>query len=204
MVSIRPTAAAALSACVATLVLVLYAPPGSAAEPAAPAMAAPAADPLAAPRALFQRAADGDDSAVEPAAARWQALSDAAPGDPVRRAYAGAATAMRARATLLPWRKLAHAEDGLAQLDKALAQLGPAHEQPATPGGLAPALEVRFTAASTFLALPSMFHRHERGEKLLADVLTHPRFADAPAGFRAGVWRRAGRTAESAAARQRP
>ena len=127
----------------------------------------------------FQRAAAGDKDAIEPAAQQFAGLSAAEPADPVLLAYAGAATSMRAKTTLLPWKKMSFAEDA------------PAHEQLLHKG--APAtLETRFIAASTFLALPSMFNRQPRGAKLLDDVLASPQLTAAPLGFRGAVWLRAG------------
>ena len=139
----------------------------------------------------FQRAAAGDKGAIEPAAQQFGSLSAAEPADPVLLAYAGAATSMRATTTWLPWKKMSFAEDGLAQLDKALAMLAPAHEQPLHRGTPA-TLETRFVAANTFLALPSMFNRQPRGAKLLDELLASPQLAAAPLGFRGAVWLRAG------------
>jgi hypothetical protein len=114
-------------------------------------------------------------------------LLGAHPGDPRLLAYAGAATARLSRTTLLPWKKMRHAEDGLAQLDKALALIRPEHEQ-APAGGVPPALETRLVAANTFLAVPGMFNRGARGEKLLAELLNLPTLATAPAAFRSAVF----------------
>ena len=139
----------------------------------------------------FQRAAAGDTHAVELAAQQFGALSVAEPADPVLLAYAGAATSMRATTTMLPWKKMGFAEDGLAQIDKALAMLAPSHEQLLHKGTPA-TLETRFVAASTFLALPSMFNRQPRGAKLLDEVLASPQFTAAPLGFQGAVWLRAG------------
>lgn len=139
----------------------------------------------------FQRANAGVESAIEPAVERFGALLLADPANPVLLAYSGAATAMRARATLLPWKKMGFAEDGLAQVDKALALLTPAHDVPLYRGTPA-SLETRFTAASVFLAMPGMFNRHARGAKLLDEVLASPLFVQAPLGFRGAVWLRAG------------
>lgn len=161
-----------------------------------PAQAA-APQQMAAAMADFQQATQGREAAIEPAAAKWRALSDAEPGNPLLRAYAGSATTMLANTTLLPWRKMGHVEDGLAMIDKALAQLTPAHDAPA-PDGVALGLEARFVAASTFLALPSMFKRHDRGERLLAEVLQHPALDAAPLSFKASVWMRAGQQAAQA------
>jgi hypothetical protein len=157
---------------------------------AAPARAADAAV-FDAAFTEFQRAVDGDEGAIDAAASRFAALSGAEPADPVLQAYRGAAAAMRARTTLLPWKKMSYAEDGLAHIDKALAMLVPAHDAPlhrATPASL----EARFVAASAFLAMPAMFNRHTRGATLLDQVLTSPLFSTAPLPFRGTVWLRAG------------
>ena len=87
------------------------------------------------------------------------------------------------------------AEDGLAQIDKALAQLASAHDQPLH-RGVPAVLETRFVAASTFLGLPSMFNRGERGRQQLDQVLASPLLDSAPLPFRAVVWLRAARLAE--------
>jgi tetratricopeptide (TPR) repeat protein len=162
-----------------------------------PLQAAPDAAMYATARARFQPALDGDNSAIDPAATQLKALSDAEPADPVLRAYAGAATSMRARTTMLPWRKMGYAEDGLAQLDKALAQITPVHE--AAPASAVPAaLETRYIAASSFLAMPDMFHRGARGEQLLTQVLTAPALATAAPEFQSTVWLYAGKRAAQA------
>jgi len=160
---------------------------------AAATLSAGAASPAAfdAAFAQFQRASAGEEAAVEPAAQQFAALSSAEPGDPVLLAYAGAAAALRSRSTLLPWKKMSYAEEGLAELDKALSLLTPAHDQPLHHGTPA-SLETRFVAASTFVALPSMFNRQQRGAKLLEDVLKSPLLPAAPLGFRGAVWLRAG------------
>ena len=62
----------------------------------------------------FQQAGPNDHAAIDDAAERFAHLSAAHPTDPVLRAYAGASTSMRATTTLLPWRKMSYAEDGLA------------------------------------------------------------------------------------------
>jgi hypothetical protein len=144
---------------------------------------------------VFERASQGNDAAVDQAANQWAALLKAHPQQPVLRAYAGASTAMRANTTLLPWKKMSLAEDGLAQIDKALAQLTPAHDAPAF-RGVPASLETRFTAASTFLALPGFFNRQERGQRLLGEVLASPLLVASPLPFRASVWLTAAQQAQ--------
>lgn len=165
--------------------------------PAAPVLAA--ADPaaFAAAAADFMRANGGEAGAIESAVDQFTRLSQAEPADPVLRAYAGAATAMLARTTVLPWKKMGHAEDGLALIDKALAQLTPAHDA-ALYRGVPASLEARFVAAGTFLALPGMFNRQARGQKLLEDVTKSPLLDAAPLPFKGAVWLRAGQEAAKA------
>ena len=149
---------------------------------------------MALPEAQFQpafeqfiQATRGNDSAIDKAADAFIALLKAEPGNPVLMAYAGAATSMKANTTWLPWKKMSYADDGMAMLDKALALLTPAHDavlQNKLPG----ALEVRFVAANTFLAVPGFMNRGARGAKLLSEVLNSPLFAASPLSFRADVW----------------
>jgi hypothetical protein len=138
----------------------------------------------------FAQAQAGDKSAVDTAADAFETLLKTEPANPVLMAYAGASTTMKASTTSLPWKKMGFAEDGLAELDKALAMLTPAHDAPiqrGTPG----ALEVRFVAATTFLAVPPFMNRAERGAKLLGEVLASPLFERAPLPFKGAVWMRA-------------
>jgi hypothetical protein len=138
----------------------------------------------------FSTASAGDNSAIDKAADAFDALLKAEPSNPVVMAYAGATTAMKAGTTMLPMKKMAYAEDGMALLDKSLAMLTPASDAPiqrGTPGSL----EVRFVAANTFLAVPGFMNRGTRGAKLLNEVLDSPLFAGAPLPFKGAVWMRA-------------
>ena len=166
---------------------------------ARPACAAEAAS-FEAAFATFQRAAAGDESAIDSAVKQFASLADADPADPLLLAYSGAATALQARATLLPWKKMSYADDGLARLDKALALLQPAHDT-LLHRGTPTSLETRFVAANTFLGMPAMFNRGARGRSLLEQVLQHPLLATSPLPFRGTVWLRAG---VAAAADNRP
>jgi hypothetical protein len=148
----------------------------------------------------FQQALRGDDSAVDQAADAFGRLAQSEPTDPVLLAYAGAAQAMKARSALLPWKKMGFAEEGLAQIDKALALLQPAHDTLLHRGTPA-SLEARFVAATTFLGLPSMFHREQRGAALLEQVLASPLFPQSPAPFQAAVRARAEQLRQKAAAK---
>lgn len=148
----------------------------------------------------FTRALSGDKSAVDGAADAFDALLRAEPASPVLMAYAGASTAMKAGTTMMPWKKMGYAEDGLAQLDKALTLLGAEHDTPLQ-HGVPGVLETRFVAASTFLAVPDFMNRGARGAKLLDQVLASPLLASAPLPFKGQVWMRA---AKLAGAEKRP
>jgi len=139
--------------------------------------------------------AQRDDAGIEASVAEFSKLLAAEPGNPLLMVYTGAATAMRARAALLPWKKMSHAEEGLAQIDKALQLLQAQHDQQLQ-RGTPISLETRFVAATTFLSLPSMFNRGTRGAKLLADVQASPLFAQSPEGFQSAVRERAARLAK--------
>ena len=136
---------------------------------------------------VFLQATDGDDAAIEPAAEAFSALSQSEPGNAVLLAYRGAATAMLAKTMWMPWKKMRQAEDGLAMLDKSLAMLATASQPKLSPSGAATALEVQYVAARTFLAVPTVMHRHEQGMRLLAQVQAHPQLAAAPTILRERV-----------------
>ena len=151
---------------------------------------AASAAPLEAAYQEFAQARTGDQAAIERAASAFDILLKAEPINPLLMAYAGASTSLRATTTWLPWQKMRFAEDGLAQLDKALALLSPAHNT-ALHQQVPAALEVRFVAASTFLAVPGFMNRGARGKKLLTEVADSPLLATTPLAFRADVWLRA-------------
>ncbi len=145
---------------------------------------------LAPAMALFQQARTGNEAAIAKSAGAFAALLKSEPTHPLLMAYTGAATSMLATTTWLPWKKMQYAEDGLALLDKALALLTSAHNT-SVQGAVPIAMEVRFVAASTFLAVPGFMHRGARGVKLLHDILASPQLASAPLSFRGDVWRAA-------------
>jgi len=142
----------------------------------------------------FIQAASGTEDAIDKSADAFAGLLKQELTNPVLLAYAGAAMSMRANTTMLPWKKMTYAEDGLAQLDKALAMLTPAHNAPVQ-RGVPGALEVRFVAANTFLAVPGFMNRGARGAKLLTDILTSPLLDSAPLAFRGDVWMKAAHVA---------
>jgi hypothetical protein len=146
--------------------------------------------------AAFVQAQKGDSAALSKSVDAFTTMLQAEPGNPVLMAYTGAATTMQATTTMLPWKKMRYSEDGLAMLDKSLATLTPAHNavvQNNVPG----ALDVRFVAASTFLAVPGFMNRGARGAKLLDEIVASPLLAQSPLEFRGAVWMRAAELAKN-------
>jgi hypothetical protein len=165
----------------------------TASAPAGVAAAARPDDELATAFDRFDQAGPANPAAVDDAAERFARLSAARPADPVLRAYAGAALDA-ANTTLLPWRKMTYTEDGLALIDKALAQLASAHDQPCTaacrrcwkPASWRPAPSAGCRPCST--AASAAASNWTRCSSPLLD--------SAPLPFRAVVWLRAARLAE--------
>ena len=121
----------------------------------------------------------------EQAAAAFTALQQSEPGNPLLLAYRGASTAKRAADTIFPWKKMTYAEEGMAMLDKALQLTSAA---PAMHGSVPQQLEVKLTAANTFLAVPGFMHRAAQAKQLINDILSDTRLAATPLAFRAAVW----------------
>lgn len=150
---------------------------------------------LAQSRAVFAQAVQGDGGAVKTASERFQALYDKEPDNVVLRAYLGSCLTLQGREALMPWNKMRLVEAGLAHLDKALGQLGPQHDAPAT-GGVPPAMEARLVAASTYLKLPDLFHRFDAGKRVVDEAMRHPAFASLPPQTQAGFQFQAAKVAE--------
>lgn len=142
----------------------------------------------------FEVINNGDTSKLEKVAEGFAALLKSEPTNPVLMAYTGTTTAMKSNTTMLPWKKMSYAEDGMAMLDKALAMLTPEHDkaiQHDTPGSL----EVKLLAAKTFLNVPGFMNKGPRGTKLVNELIHSPLLAASPAGFQGVVWMTAGEVA---------
>lgn len=110
------------------------------------------------------------------------------PGNPLLMSYAGAATAKSSLDKFATAEKITALQNGTAMVEQAL-QLAD-HSQ-AMHGSVPVALEVRFVAASTYLAVPKVMNRHDKGEQLLKDVIDARQFAQTDVNFRGAVWMRA-------------
>lgn len=162
------------------------------------AYAAPAADGSFDAALREFDAARADEKHLDSAIAALRGL----PADPQRRPLAaaclGSALALQGKAAWMPWNKMKFTEQGLDQLDAALALLKPEHGAVLV-RGVPVALQTRLVAAATFVAVPDgLFHRRADGRKLLAALRADPLLAGAPAAFRAEVAAAETRLAESA------
>ncbi len=142
----------------------------------------------------FLKANAGDKDAVEQAVSKFGELVKAEPANPLLLVYFGTATSMQSRHTMMPWKKISYAEDGMALQDKALGLLTAAQEKERS-NGTPVSLLVKFTAANTFLAVPPFFNRGDQGTKLMNEVLGSSMFEESPLPFKAGVWMRVAKTA---------
>jgi len=135
---------------------------------------------------IMEKARAGDENAVGASVEAFDQLSRQEPTNPLLRAYLGSAQSMQGKYALLPWNKMKYTENGLATVDKALQQLGPEHDHESV-RGVPISIETRLVAASTFLALPSMFNRSVAGHQQLQTILDNPALLKAPEGIRRAV-----------------
>ena len=133
----------------------------------------------------FQAARNGKTDEVDHAVAAFDALARTEPRLPLYPAYLGSALVLKGRDAWMPWSKLKYAQQGLDQIDQALAALKPEHDRQLL-RGVPVSIETRLVAASTFINMPdSIFHRAAAGKTLIAEVIRDPTFAASPPAFRA-------------------
>ncbi len=154
---------------------------------AIPAWAASNSDPFNNAFELFQSARQGNTDRVEPAITALQNLARTVERQPLYAAYLGSALTLKGKAAWMPWNKMKYTDQGLDQIDQALAALKPEHDRIVVQD-VPISLNVRLVAAATFIAVPDgIFHRRANGKSQLAILRTHPLLATAPAAFRADV-----------------
>lgn len=161
---------------------------------AAPQEVAPAGFKEA--RRQFMACLSGDGKACGAAIDKFNALAASHPGHPLLSAYAGAGTAILGRDAYMPWNKLKYAEDGADAVEKALAQLTPAHDE-ALFHGTPESVETRMLAATTLLSLPDFMNRSASGKRALEAALKSSVFGQAAPPVRARLFALAARTAKA-------
>ena len=143
-------------------------------------------------------AARADEKRLDAAIAALRGLTADPQRQPLAAACLGSALALQGKAAWMPWNKLKYTEQGLDQLDAALAMLKPEHGAVLV-RGVPVSLQTRLVAAATVVAVPDgLFHRRADGRQLLAALRADPLLASAPPAFRAEVVAAETRLAESA------
>jgi hypothetical protein len=159
---------------------------------AAPHDVAP--DGFAQARQQFLAGVAGDGSARDASLDAFHKLAAANPGHPLLAAYEGAAMTLQGRDALMPWNKMKYSEKGANQIEKALQQLGPEHDD-ALFEGSPESIETRLVAASTLLALPDFMNRGASARRAVQAALASPAFQRAAPRVRAGLYGAAARAA---------
>lgn len=145
-------------------------------------------------RQQFMAALAGDGKARDAAISAFTHMAAANPGHPLLAAYAGSATSLAGRDAMMPWNKMKYSEDGADAIEKALAQLTPAHDE-ALFNGSPESVETRMVAASTLLNLPDFMNRRAAGKRALDAALKSPVFEQAPLPVRTRLYALAAKTA---------
>lgn len=137
---------------------------------------------LAAARATFFQAVDGDKRAVRTALQQFRRLKDQYPDNPLVNAYIGACETLQGRDGSNVTAKRTSTEQGIRDLDAALVTL------PLLTLDNAPfILEAKLVIANAYIHIPSFFNRRQEGERLLRELLDDPALGAMPPGFQASV-----------------
>ncbi|MBI5450825.1 MAG: hypothetical protein HY940_05655 [Gammaproteobacteria bacterium] len=134
-------------------------------------------------RAVFLRGVDGEKRAVRDATQRFRSLSMAHPQEPVYQAYLGACITLQGRDASNNLDKRRITEEGLGKIDQALEMLPNSADQ-ASPHSL----DTLLVAANSFIHIPSFFNRHDKGKRLLQQILADRGFDGMAAGFKAATY----------------
>jgi tetratricopeptide (TPR) repeat protein len=160
--------------------------------------AADTADQFVAAQAQFELGLRGSEKDNKQAVAKFRALTEVEPDNPLYLAYYGSAITIQGRDALMPWKKMKLGETGLDFIDKALGKLEARHDAQLMPGGVPLSIEARLVAITTFLQMPNKyFHRLDRGRTLLAQTMKSEVFAKSPAFIQARYWFQAAVVARS-------
>jgi len=138
---------------------------------------------------IYNQAATGNEAQVENAYERFNQLIEAEGATPLTLVYLGSSQTLIGRDAWMPWTKMKHVEQGLANIDKGLTLLA-AETTPLSKQivyqGLKESFLTRALAATTYSTLPDMFNHFERGYELFLTLLADPEFTTQP--FQANAW----------------
>jgi hypothetical protein len=166
---------------ISTTILTLILASAAAYASAAPQEVAPTG--FAQARQQFIAGSNGDGNARDAAIESFRSMAVSLPGHPILMAYEGAAITLQARDAMMPWNKLTLAEKGANAIEKALAQLTPAHEE-AMFNGVPEGIETRMLAAETLLQLPDMMRRAPAAKRAIDAAIASPMFEHCPPQIR--------------------
>ena len=138
---------------------------------------------------IYNQAATGDETQVEPAYERFTQLIETEGATALTLTYLGSIQTLKGRDAWMPWTKMKHVEQGLANIDKGLSlltsEITPLSQQ-ASYQGLKENFLTRALGATTYSTLPDMFNHFERGYELFLTLLAEPEFKQQP--FPASAW----------------
>jgi hypothetical protein len=146
-------------------------------------------------RQQFLAGVAGDAKARDAAVDAFHLLAAKHPGHPLLAVYEGAATTLQGRDAMMPWNKLSYAEKGANAIEKALAQLTPAHDEVLFTGS-PESIETRLVAANSLTALPEFMHRGPIGRRAIESALASPALANCPPALHARVLLTAAKVAQ--------
>lgn len=144
-------------------------------------------------RSVFLNAVDGDKRAVRDATRRFKKLSHDFSREPVLMAYLGACMTLQGRDADNNLNKRRLTNDGLNQIDRALSLLSELNEYPARRR-----LDTQLVAASSYVHIPAFFNRHDKGARLLQQILSDTAFDTMADGFKAATYMAAALVAHGA------
>ncbi|MDX9742112.1 MAG: hypothetical protein RBT81_13195 [Gammaproteobacteria bacterium] len=133
-------------------------------------------------REVFLRAVDGDRRAVRDATLRFRTLSAAHPQEAVFIAYLGACTTLQGRDGTNNIERRRLTEEGLREIDRALALAVGAEQDPVR------YLDAALVAANSYIHVPSFFNRYDDARRLVREILAHPGFERMADAYRAAAY----------------
>ena len=138
-------------------------------------------------QAVFEQGLRGDAEAAETAYPGLQKLVKDHPDNPLFLAYLGADETLFARDGWVPWTRIKFLDSGLDKVDKALAMLGPEHDEQYERGSVI-SIETRLVALTTFLNVPPFSNRLQDAKDLFAETLEQPAFHNAAPEVRQRIY----------------
>ncbi len=138
-------------------------------------------------QANFEQGLRGDKDASKKAYEGFSKLVKEHPDNPLYLAYMGSNETIFARDDWLPWRQIKNLDKGLDHLDKALAMLGPEHDDQYERLSVI-SIETRLVALTTFINVPGFANRFQDAKDLFAETIEQTVFPKAPPEVRQRVY----------------